>query len=61
MTAREVEYSLAYQNTGNTTATNVTITDVLPAGLTYVPGSATVNGTVLTDASDTDKYNFTGM
>jgi uncharacterized repeat protein (TIGR01451 family) len=60
MTAREVEYSLAYQNTGNTTATDVTITDVLPAGLTYVPGSATVNGTVLTDASDTDKYNFTG-
>lgn len=59
-TAREVEYSLAYQNTGNTTATDVTITDVLPAGLTYVAGSATVNGTVLTDASDTDKYNFTG-
>ncbi|KAB0651717.1 DUF11 domain-containing protein [Acinetobacter bohemicus] len=59
-TAREVEYSLAYQNTGNTTATDVTITDVLPAGLTYVAGSATVNGTVLTDAADTDKYNVTG-
>lgn len=59
-TAREVEYSLAYQNTGNTTATDVTITDVLPAGLTYVAGSATVNGTVLTDATDTDKYNVTG-
>lgn len=58
-TAREVEYSLAYQNTGNTTATDVTITDVLPAGLTYVTGSATVNGTVLTDAADTDKYNVT--
>ena len=58
--AREVEYSLAYQNTGNTTATDVTITDVLPAGLTYVADSATVNGTALTDASDTDKYNFTG-
>jgi len=59
-TAREVEYSLAYQNTGNTTATDVTITDVLPAGLTYVAGSATVNGTVLTDDADTDKYNVTG-
>lgn len=59
-TAREVEYSLAYQNTGNTTATDVTITDILPAGLTYVAGSATVNGTVLTDAADTDKYNVTG-
>ncbi|CAB1220242.1 NEW3 domain-containing protein [Acinetobacter bouvetii] len=59
-TAREVEYSLAYQNTGNTTATNVTITDVIPAGLVYVPGSATVNGTVLNDGTgDTDGYNFT--
>ena len=59
-TAREVEYSLAYQNTGNTTATDVTITDILPAGLTYVNGSATVNGTALTDGVDADKYNVTG-
>ena len=57
--AREVEYTLAYQNTGNTTATNVTITDVLPAGLTYVTGSATVNGTAVSDAADADGYNFT--
>ena len=57
--AREVEYALAYQNTGNTTATNVTITDVLPAGLTYVVGSATVNGTAVSDAADADGYNFT--
>ncbi|ENX01358.1 hypothetical protein F900_01724 [Acinetobacter modestus] len=57
--AREVEYTLAYQNTGNTTATNVTITDVLPAGLTYVAGSATVNGTAVNDAVDADGYNFT--
>ena len=57
--AREVEYTLAYQNTGNTTATNVTITDVLPAGLTYVAGSATVNGTAVSDAADADGYNFT--
>ena len=57
--AREVEYTLAYQNTGNTTATNVTITDVLPAGLTYVAGSATVNGTAVSDTADADGYNFT--
>lgn len=57
--AREVEYTLAYQNTGNTTATNVTITDVLPSGLTYVTGSATVNGTAVSDAADADGYNFT--
>ncbi len=59
-TAREVEYSLVYQNTGNTTATNVTITDILPAGLTYVPGSATVNGSALNDGTlDSDGYDFT--
>lgn len=58
--AREVEYALAYQNTGNTTATNVTITDVLPSGLTYVAGSATVNGTAVNDGTaDSDGYNFT--
>ncbi|MEK5763646.1 beta strand repeat-containing protein [Acinetobacter junii] len=57
--AREVEYTLAYQNTGNTTATNVTITDVLPSSLTYVAGSATVNGTAVSDAADADGYNFT--
>ncbi len=57
--AREVEYTLAYQNTGNTTATNVTITDELPSGLTYVAGSATVNGTAVSDAADADGYNFT--
>jgi uncharacterized repeat protein (TIGR01451 family) len=58
--AREVEYALSYQNTGNTTATNVTITDVLPAGLTYVAGSATVNGTAVNDGTaDSDGYNFT--
>ena len=59
-TAREVEYSLVYQNTGNTTATSVTITDVLPAGLTYVAGSATVNGSALNDGTaDSDGYDFT--
>ncbi|GAB3040643.1 NEW3 domain-containing protein [Acinetobacter apis] len=58
--SREVEYSLTYQNTGNTTASNVTITDILPSGLTYIAGSATLNGTVLNDAdTDTDGYNFT--
>ncbi|MBF7683087.1 DUF11 domain-containing protein [Acinetobacter sp. B5B] len=58
-TSREVEYSLAYQNTGNTTAKDVTITDILPTGLTYVAGSATLNGTALNDSNtDTDGYNF---
>lgn len=48
--------TLTYANTGNATAVNFTLTDPLPAGLTYVATSArwSVTGaaTVLTDAND---------
>jgi trimeric autotransporter adhesin len=47
--------TLSYSNTGNSPATNVTIRDVLPAGMLYVPGSArwsATGATVLTDAND---------
>jgi len=59
-TDREVEYKLVYQNTGNSTATNVTVTDVLPAGLTYVAGSAKLAGVAQTDAVGGDDYKFDG-
>jgi len=39
-----VTYTLASNNYGNTTATNLTITDTLPPQLTYVAGSATGGG-----------------
>ena len=48
-----IKYTLSYTNTGNTTATAVAITDVLPAGLTYTAGSArwsTTGATVLSDS-----------
>jgi len=35
-----VTYTLTYANTGSAAATNVVISDQLPAGITYVPGSA---------------------
>lgn len=57
-TAREVEYKLVYQNTGNTTATDVTVTDLLPAGLTYVANSAKLAGVTQTDGVDADGYKF---
>ena len=50
-------YTLSYQNSGNATATGLRLTDVIPAGMTYVPGSArwSVTGaTPLTDADSTD-------
>ena len=48
-------FTLTYTNTGNNTATNFTLTDVIPSGMTYVGGSArwSITGsTVLTDAND---------
>jgi trimeric autotransporter adhesin len=46
--------TLSYSNTGNIAATGVTLTDALPAGMTYVPGSgrwSVTGATVLTDAT----------
>lgn len=34
-----VEYELSYENTGNTQQDDVVLTDILPAGVTYIPGS----------------------
>ena len=64
-------YTLTYTNTGNSTATAVKVTDVIPAGLTYVAGSArwsVLIATPLTDAIDgaqgtapnTIAYDFNG-
>jgi len=50
-------YTLSYNNSGNSTATGVRLTDLIPAGMTYVPGSArwSVTGAaVLTDADSAD-------
>ena len=50
-------YTLTYTNAGNAVASNLRLSDLLPAGMTYVPGSArwSVTGaTVLTDADSTD-------
>ena len=51
-----VTYTIRYTNNGNNPATNVRITDVIPAQMTYAGNSArwTVTGpaTVLTDAND---------
>ena len=59
-----VTYELTYKNTGNADATNLTIEDILPAGVTYVAGSARWSGqtAALTDATGDEtaaKYEFT--
>ena len=57
----EVEYQITYQNTSDSTQTNVVISDSLPANMQYVAGSTVLynvnhpNGLVLdTDAVEAD-------
>lgn len=52
--------TLTYTNTGNSTATNVTFTEPLPAGMTYVANSArwsSTGSTVLTDGNSADNQS----
>jgi len=58
----ETTYTLTYQNNGNATAMNLVLSDVIPSGFTYVPGSARVSGSqVLTDdnAAETNTAGVT--
>ena len=54
----EIEYVLTYKNNGNSTATDVTITDVLPANVDYVVNSASSAGSALTDGIDADSFKY---
>ena len=58
-----VTYELTYKNTGNADATNLTIEDILPAGVTYVAESARWSGQTapLTDDANDEtaaKYKY---
>ncbi|SCC12579.1 DUF7507 domain-containing protein [Bacillus mycoides] len=45
-----ITFTLNLPNTGNTTATDVTIIDILDSNLTFVPNSFTVNGQTIQNA-----------
>lgn len=51
-------YQIVAIISGSGTATNLLITDPLPANTTYVPGSIVVNGIAKTDAADADNAQF---
>lgn len=59
-----VTYTLKYRNDGNTTATDVTLSDLLDSNLQYVNGSArwsATGATVLTEADDAaDAFKVVG-
>ncbi|MGR5863734.1 DUF11 domain-containing protein [Bacillus cereus] len=46
-----ITYTVLIQNNGNTNATNVNFSDMVPAGTTFVENSFTVNGSSLPGAN----------
>lgn len=48
----ELTYTITVSNTGNLAAQNVIVTDQLPGGVTYVPGSTTLNGSPVPDSGN---------
>jgi uncharacterized repeat protein (TIGR01451 family) len=55
-----ITYSLVATVNGTGSLGNVRITDPIPAGTTYAPGSLTLDGAPLSDADDADTGRFTG-
>ena len=57
-----LQYSIAISNTGQDGATNIVLTDTIPASTTYVPGSLQVmagaNSGNKTDAAADDQADF---
>ena len=51
-------YTITYNAVGPATATNLVITDPIPAGATYLSGTLTIDGLSVTDATDADNGSF---
>lgn len=49
-----ITYSITANVTGSGTAAGLSVTDAIPAGTTYLPGTLTLEGGALTDAADAD-------
>jgi len=55
-----VTFTIAYSNTGASAASNVTITDVVPAGSTFVSGSITGGGS-FSSGTNTVTWNIASV
>jgi len=58
MSGSVLTYRIAATLSGAGTASNLMITDPLPLGTTYVPGSIAVNGLARSDAADVDNAEY---
>jgi uncharacterized repeat protein (TIGR01451 family) len=55
-----ITYTLAATVSGTGSLANLRVSDPVPAGTTYRPGTLTLEGAPLTDAADADAGSFTG-
>ena len=55
-----ISYTLIATVSGSSTLPDLAISDPIPAGTTYVPGTLTLESGALSDASDADQGEFTG-
>lgn len=55
-----ITYTLTATVSGTGSLGNVRISDPIPAGTTFAPGSITLDGTAVSDADDADPGRFTG-
>ena len=55
-----ITYTLTATVSGTGSLANVRITDPVPAGTTFFPGSITLDGAALSDADDADAGRFSG-
>jgi len=56
-----VEFSLRVESTGSATVRSVTVRDALPAGLSYLPGSTTIDGVAAADGITSTGLNIGDM
>ena len=61
MSGSVLTYRIAATLSGAGTASNLVITDPLPAGTTYVPGSIAVNGLARSDTADADNAQYIAL
>ncbi len=53
-----IDYSIQYEASGSGVAEGVVISDPIPAGVSYIAGSMSVDGQAVTDADDGDAGRF---